>query len=204
MLGDADGRMLSEAKFYNPWGVVLHKYSLYITDQFNHAIKVIKEGHDHVYTLAQRGLISNPRGITVDKYSTKDVAYIACSRVLLRIDLNSRAVIKLTGGTGPTGSLSASRPSLLYGITFLTESVLLYPSPRKDQLVVADLARDKVNYICNGVPLTQDGSIKTCSFDNPRSVMVMSWSVYIGQNRAIRRLPLKAITDLVRPAEPIG
>jgi len=53
-------------------------------------------------------------------------------------------------------------------------------------------------------PLTQEGSIKTCSFDNPRSVIIVSWSVYIGQNGAIRRLPLKAIIDAVRPAEPIG
>lgn len=202
--GDSDGELLSEARFYYPRKLVLHKHNLYITDLKNNAIKVIREGHDHVVTVAQGGMITSPRGITVDPFSTNDMAYVTTYNGLLKLDLKTNAVTKLTGGNEAPGSLSASRPFMLNGLTFVTASILVIADSQKFRLMVADLARDKVTYICDGRSETRNGDIKMCSLRTPISVLAMSWSIYIGETGSIRRLPLKAIISSILPTDLIG
>lgn len=205
--GDSDGELVSEARFNTPWSVVLHKYNLYITDTNNNAIKVIKEGHDHVVTVAQGGVIRSPTGITVDQFSSNDIAYITTTDGLLKLDLNIRTATKLTDRTAVPGPLSAIRSSPLVGLSdlaFVTDTILIIADNYKNQLIVADLARDKVTYICDGKPGTANGDIKTCGLNRPISVLAMSWSIYIGERGFIRRLPLKAIQGFIQPADAIG
>jgi len=150
------------------------------------------------------GLITYPRDFAFDQFSTNDIAYITLASSLLKLKVSTRVVTKLTGGSGVPGSLSATRPLRLRGVTFVTDSVLLIADASKSQLMVADLARNKVTYICDGRSKMRNGNICTCSLNAPYSVLAMSWSVYIGEFVNIRRVSLKAINDLIWPADVKG
>ena len=202
--GTSDGKLLSEARFYYPESLVLHKRDLYIADSGNDAIRVIREGHDHVTTVAQGGMLHQVRRMRIDQFSTNDVAYITTNKGLLQLDLNTRTVKRLTHGSGLPGSLSATESFVLGGLTFVTDSILFITASWKNQLMVADLARDKVIYICDGKPDIRNGDIKTCSFKLPRSILVKSGLIYIGEYGTIRRFPFNAINHLIPPTDAIG
>ena len=197
--GDSDGKLLIEARFNKPYGVTLSEHDLYIADFGNNAIKTIREGHDHVYTIIQGDLVKSPRVLAIDPYTPNDIAYVTSDELgLLSLNLDNREITRLTNGNGTAGSLSAAMFIQPHGIAFLRETILLIALYSTDQLGIADIKRNRIKYICDGNTASKDGDIHSCQFKNPVSVMATSWSVYIGETDAIRRLPLKAIQEFIR------
>jgi len=138
-----------------------------------------------------------PRGLTFNEH---DSAYITSVwHGLLHLDLRSDSVTKLTNGPGPVGSLSATELSQPSEITFLSPSVLLITV--RDQLLLVNIKKNAITQICGGMKETRDGDIRSCQLDRPNSILVVNQSVYVGQNGAIRRIPLEAFNKFMQPWE---
>jgi len=197
--GFSDGQLTGEALFNYPWGLAFYKGALYLTDYGNHALRLLAAGR--VSTVIKgSSVLPHPRGLT---FTEDGSVYITSNpQGLLRLDLLRNSLTKLTNGAGPTGSLSAAQLSNPAGLTFLSPSVLLITERDKEQLLLADIMNNAINGICDGIEGTRDGDIRSCQLDGPSSVLVVNQTVYVGQDRAIRKLPVAALGEFILRVKP--
>ena len=195
--GDADGRLLGEALLDHPWAIGSYGGRLYVTDSGNHALRLITGGR--VSTIIKDpSALPNPQGLTF----ADGFAFITShSQGLVRLDLLTKSVTILTNGTGPAGSLSAAQLFFPRGLTFLSPSILLIANNGKHQLLLANIRNNTVTEICDGTRATTDGDIRSCKLDYPASVLMVNQCVYVGQDGAIRRLPVAALSEFIPSME---
>ena len=148
------------------------------------------------------------QGYSVFRYPTglaftvDDLAYITTdTRGLFQLNLRNKSVTKLTSGAGLAGSLSAAQLGYPHGLTFLSTSVLLITDAGKDHLLIANIRNNTINKICTGTQGTRDGGIRSCQLHDPYSVLIVNQSVFVGQDGAIRRLPIAALGGFIQPVE---
>jgi len=192
--GSADGQLIGEASFRNPYAITSYQGRFYVTDYGNNALRMIAAGK--VSTIMK---LPFPRGLI---FTADGSAYITLYKYgLFRLDLPTKSMTKLTNGAGPTGSLSAAQLSSPRGLTFLSSSVVLITDSIRQQLLHADISNNTITEICDGTRETRDGDIKSCQLDSPSSVLVVNQSVFVGQDDAIRKLTMPALSETVHPTE---
>ena len=199
--GYLDGKLLNDARFNDPYGIVSFKDDYYITDSRNNAIRVIEEQRDWVSTIisGSRHLV-DPLAITFNPFSTNDVALVTTfSKGLYSVNMKTNSVTQLTNRVGETGTLSASKLPDPRSMTFISDSVVVIAVPNLGQLAIIDLTRNDISYICDGTRATRNGDIRSCQLKNPFSVMEIKDSLYIAQLEGIRRLPLTALAEFIQP-----
>ena len=195
--GYADGPLIGKAAFYRPLAIASYKGQLFVTDYRNHALRLVTEGR--VSTIIKDpSVLPYPLGLTF----TDGFAFITSpSQGLLRLDLLTKSVTKLTNRTGPAGSLSAAQLSDPRGLAFLSPSVLLIANWAKNWLLLANIRNNTITEICDGTRATKDGDIRSCQLYGPLSVLMVNQSVYVGQRAAIRRLPVAALSEFILRVE---
>jgi len=196
--GFADGRLVGEAQFSYPHTIVFHQGVLYVTDSKNHALRLLSAGR--VSTIIRDSdAFPRPYGLI---FSSDDLAYVTSQeKGLLQLDLSSRLLTKLTNGRGIAGSLSAAQLLHPNGLTFLSPSVLLVTDPSTQRLLIVNINNGTITKICDGKAATRDGDIQSCQLLHPHSVLVVNQSVYVGQYKAIRRVPVAALNKFIPPVE---
>jgi len=200
--GFMDGQLLTEAKFDTPIGISYHKRDIYITDFQNKAVRTIKDGEDSVSTVLKGEMLGRPWGITFNPYTDDDLAYITSLGPgfgLLRLNIKTGLITRLSGSTSVTAkTLSSAAISNARHIAFFSKTILLLIELNRNRLIVADLNKDMIGYICSQQRELKDGDIRSCGFDHPHSLVVTKRFVYLGEQRAIRRLPVEAIYEALQ------
>lgn len=196
--GFADGNLIGEALFSGPWNIASYNLVFYITDRNNNAVRMLTAGR--VSTIIQGySVFRYPTGLA---FTVDDLAYITTdTRGLFQLNLRNKSVTKLTSGAGLAGSLSAAQLGYPHGLTFLSTSVLLITDAGKDHLLIANIRNNTINKICTGTQGTRDGGIRSCQLHDPYSVLIVNQSVFVGQDGAIRRLPIAALGGFIQPVE---
>jgi len=196
--GFADGQLIGDAMFDHPWAIAYYKGQLFVTDSWNLALRLVAEGR--VSTIIKgSSMLSYPHGLTLTEDGN---AFITSSRQgLLRLNLLSQSVTELTNGIGPAGSLSAAQLSGPYGLTFLSPSFLLIADSDKDQLLLTNIRNNTITEICDGTRGTRNGDIRSCQLYYPYSVLMANQSVFVGQDGAIRRLSVAALSEVIQTVE---
>ena len=174
--GYADGQLLGEALFDYPRAIRSNGGRLFVTDTGSHALRLITEGRVSTITKGS-SVLHYPQGLAF----TDGFAFITSSSDLLRLDLLTKSLNKLTNGTGPTGSLSAAQLTDPIGLALLSPSVLLIADYDRGQLLLANIRNNTVTEICDGTLATTDGDIRSCQLYDPSSVFMVNQSVYVGE-----------------------
>lgn len=187
--GNIDGL---NARFKNPYAVIRDKNSstlLIVTDYRNHAVRLVEVITRRTETLINIGLYG-PRGISLDENGEN--LYIANFNYINKYNMESQALTDVAGngsnGYGD-GRLHEAQFSNLRHLIGLSDNLLLVVDGNNLRLRLIDIENDSVTSICNGEKKTEDGTQKSCSLNDPFSLVLGESQIYIGEIRAIRTLP---------------
>lgn len=193
--GFADGT--STAKFDFPRTIIddfKHPGMLIVTDYNNSAIR-------NVNKLS----VSSPRPVSTFVRSTEDLAgicgiaqdaitgdmYVVVQYTIKKVTYSNQS-ISILAGSANHGSLDCDFSNSLFQnpheIILIGGNSLLVTDPDNNKLRPTSLDTRTVTSLCSGVSDSSDGNMKTCALYQPWSLMVLNRTLYVGENKRIRKI----------------
>jgi len=185
-----DGELIGGVQFYYPHSIAYHQGALYLTEAGNHALRRLSDGRTTTL-IHGRDKIGNVWGLAFSPFDDGIHVYFTSTQFgLLRFDVGTASLMRLTNEIGSLGSLSATRLNLPRGVCFVAADVIAIADYGRQQIILGNISEDSVSIVCNGVRETTDGDSQLCRLNYPRSVLLLNHSLFIGETESIRRIPL--------------
>ena len=182
------------ARFSGPWDVIVNNQNtslLYVTDEYNDAIRLVNIKTKMVSTLVSSSNIDNPKGIIQDKTGN---LYVVANHALLKImpQDGSITIQTLSGSTSTKGFLDSMRRKALYNeprsVVMLNPTMFLLADHKNNLLRVVDLKTNRTTSVCTGNIGYGSGPIDQCELNKPSSLLIAGTTVYIGEWKGIRKI----------------
>lgn len=183
-----------DSRFDNPYTIIRNPENLnqfVITDSNNNAIRVLDLNTTVVTTLLKTGY-SHPHGLSFAK--NEKVLYFTQHHSIGRIDLNTRAIVNITGTGFPgrrNGRFNDASFSIPWGIIMLNDDILLLADSTNDLLRIVDKGQKWVRSICSGLGVSADDDLIKCALNEPISLLHHNGVLYIGSQYKIRNITSK-------------
>ena len=188
----------SGARFSHPHTIISdikRPGMLLVTDSNNDAVR-------HVNTLSssaphtvsdffqQTSYLDWPKGITQhhvsgDLYITND------DNEVWKVTYSSKSISKLAGASSSSFrdcDFSTSYFYNPYEIIFIGDNKLMLADYSNNRLRVLNLKTSHTSSVCTGSRSHIDGDMETCTLYNPRSLMVLNDTLYVGEKYRIRKV----------------